>query len=47
MDRVPVATLGPLGLIEKGNIGLRNLGLDVLQPNVHGAHRDGQILEAR
>ena len=46
VDRVPITTLGPLGLIQKGNIGLRDLGLDVLQPDVHGAHRNGEVLKA-
>lgn len=38
-------TLGPLGLIQEGHIGLRDLGVDILQPDIHRANRNGQVLE--
>jgi hypothetical protein len=35
-----------LWFIQKGNIGLRNLGVDILQSDVHRAHSNSQVLEA-
>jgi hypothetical protein len=35
-----------LGLIQKGDIGLRYIGLDVLQTDTHRTHGNGQVFEA-
>lgn len=45
MDGVSIPP-GPLGFIEKRNVGLRHLGMDVLQSNIHGAHGNREVLEA-
>lgn len=45
MDRVPIAP-GPLWFVEKRDIGLRHIGMDILQTNTHGPYGDGEILEA-
>lgn len=44
MDGGPIAP-GLLGLVQERNIGLRNLGVNVLQPDVHRAHGNGQFLK--
>ena len=45
MDGVSI-TAGSLWLVEEGNIGLRYIGMDILQSNAHRAHGDGKILES-
>lgn len=37
--------LGTLGLIQERHIGLRDLGVDILQPDIHRANRNGQVFE--
>jgi hypothetical protein len=44
MDRQPVA-LGPLGFVQEGDIGLGDVGMDVLEPHIHRAYRNGEVLE--
>lgn len=38
-------TLGPLGLIQEGHVGLGDLGVDILQPDIHRANRNRQVFE--
>lgn len=39
-------TFGPLGFVQKRDIGLRYVVMDILQPNVHRSHGDGKVLKA-
>lgn len=45
MDRGSIPP-GALGFIKEGNIGLRNLGVNVLQSDVHRAHSDAEFFES-
>lgn len=45
MDRIPVAP-GPLRLIQERNIGLRHVGMNILQSNIHRAHGYREIFES-
>lgn len=50
MDRVAVRVLGPLalGIAEKRHIvGWRGIRVNVLEPDVHGSHRNRSVLETR
>lgn len=37
---------GPFGFIKEGNIGLRNLGVDIFQSDIHGAHGNAKFFKA-
>lgn len=44
MNGVSIAS-GPLGFAQERDIGLGDVGMDVLQPDAHGTHGNGKILE--
>lgn len=37
---------GSFGFIKEGNIGLRTLGVDIFQSDIHGAHGNAKFFEA-
>ena len=45
MDGISIAS-GALWLAQERDIGLRHIGMNVLQSDAHGTHGDGQIFEA-
>ena len=45
MDGIPIAS-GVLWFAQERDVGLRDIGMDVLQSDTHGTHGDGQVFEA-
>jgi hypothetical protein len=45
VDGIPV-TPGPLRFIQEGNIGLRHVCMNILQPHIHRAHGYREVFEA-